>query len=156
MSTAGSSRSCSRSRLLLWNLFRRSGRLGDRARANLLRRVERGLSLRNGHELAEPAAECFAEARLWDLIPGRPRGGAWTVTQDSVLAVVGADVASTLVQYGFPYLDEMTQDIRQLADVMRRYQARGLYSPLVDWRERKARLLWLMGEREAAALALKQ
>jgi hypothetical protein len=98
----------------------------------------------------EPAAQRFAEARLWDLIPGRPRGGAWTVTRDSVLGVVGADVAAALVQYGLPYLDEMTKDVRQLPDVMRRYQASGLYSPLVDWRERKARVLWLMGEREAA------
>ena len=104
----------------------------------------------------EAAAQRYVEARLWDLIPDRPRGGGWTVTRESVLDVVGADVAASLVRYGLPYLDEITRDLRQLPEVVRRYQARGLYSPLVDWRERKARLLWLIGERDAAELALRQ
>jgi len=42
---------------------------------------------------------------LWDLIPGRERGCSWTVTPDSRIDVVAADIVEALERFGIPYLD---------------------------------------------------
>ena len=48
------------------------------------------------------------ELPLWDLIPGRERGGSWVVTPLTQLGAVTADLVAQLERHGLTWLDRMT------------------------------------------------
>lgn len=94
-----------------------------------------------------PAQVGHLEATLWDLIPGRERGGSWAVTVDSALDVVVADVVAALERYGLGYLDDLARDDPP-ADSSGSFDARGVHRRSAAWRNRRVSQAWLREGRE--------
>ncbi len=76
---------------------------------------------------------------LWDLVPGRERGGAWTVTPDSEIRVVVADLVAALERYGVPHFEPVASESIAPSDRAGPFGLGPVVSRPVGWREPVAR-----------------
>ena len=120
-----------------------SRRVGERVQRVRIESIEWPGSPRAGLEVALELVGPDGEgvvAMLWDLIPARERGGAWSLTPDSDLRAVTGDLVAALERYGVSYLDALAAAaIEDPADRVGPGRLDPVVPRPVEWRDPRAR-----------------